>query len=157
MKAARNIIRNTRYINNSITTNVNHHIYSNNYNQINHFSSRSMVTITTNSWASERLVEQGEKLQVVNNNSVQLLSEETLLKPTEKVTKLSDEILALNMIEVNQLLKVLTVCIYVYFYPYFYYYVYAIAQLSILTTTLTYTDTYTIPMYNNICTIYRRD
>ena len=110
MKATKNIILNTRFIHNSITTNVNHHTYSNSYNQINQFSSRSMVTITTNSWASERLVEQGEKLQVVNN-SVQLLSEETLLKPTEKVTKLSDEILALNMIEVNQLLKVLTVSI----------------------------------------------
>ena len=110
MKATKNIILNTRFIHNSITTNVNHHTYSNSYNQINQFSSRSMVTIATNSWASERLVEQGEKLQVVNN-SVQLLSEETLLKPTEKVTKLSDEILALNMIEVNQLLKVLTVSI----------------------------------------------
>ena len=141
MKATRNIIRNTRFIHNSITTIVNHHIFSNNYNQINQFSSRSMVTITTNSWASERLVEQGEKLQVVNNNSVQLLSEETLLKPTEKVTKLSDEILALNMIEVNQLLKVLTVSICVYTLTFIV--MYTIAQLSILTTTLTYTNTYT--------------
>jgi len=35
-----------------------------------------------------------------------------LTNPSEKVKKLGNEILSLNMIEVNQLLKVLTVCMF---------------------------------------------
>ena len=67
--------------------------------------------VTTNSWASERLQKTGEALESVPTET-QILSEESLTNPSEKVKKLGNEILSLNMIEVNQLLKVLTVCMF---------------------------------------------
>ena len=71
----------------------------------------SDAKVTTNSWASERLQKTGEALESVPVET-QILSEESLTNPSEKVKKLGNEILSLNMIEVNQLLKVLTVRIY---------------------------------------------
>lgn len=69
----------------------------------------SDAKVTTNSWASERLQKTGEALEAVPSET-QILSEESLTNPSDKVKKLGNEILSLNMIEVNQLLKVLTVC-----------------------------------------------
>lgn len=66
------------------------------------------VLISTNSWASERLQEKGEKLEK-SSSATSFISDESLSNPSAKIKNLSNEILSLNMVEVNQLLKALTV------------------------------------------------
>ena len=103
--------------NHSITFNIPKALYTSQNRRTNNTpqnaisSSRfasSEVKITTNSWASERLQEKGETLEKVPDQ-VEFLSDETLVNPSDKVRRLCTDILSLNMVEVNQLLKALTV------------------------------------------------
>ena len=70
---------------------------------------RCNVTVTESSWAAEKLTANGEKLEKGPEMSEILLTEALFDNPSEKVKKLTDEVLALNVIEVNQLLRRLQV------------------------------------------------
>jgi len=62
------------------------------------------MKLTENSWAAERFEELGEKLEP-EELPVTRMTKELLNTPTEAVTKLAEEILSLNIMEVQQLLK----------------------------------------------------
>lgn len=61
--------------------------------------------VTDASWAADKLRAQGEKLENGAEMAEVLVTEELFDNPSEKVIKLTDEVLALNVIEVNQLLR----------------------------------------------------
>jgi hypothetical protein len=66
------------------------------------------MKLTENSWAAERFEELGEKLEP-EELPVTRMTKELLNTPTEAVTKLAEEILSLNIMEVQQLLKAVQV------------------------------------------------
>lgn len=61
--------------------------------------------ITQNSWAAERFAEMGVKLPEGETLPETRLSTEALYAPSDKVLKLSDEFLSLNMVECVQLMS----------------------------------------------------
>lgn len=83
--------------------------------EIRNFSIRSSsdnkedFIIDENSWASDRLSELGEKVAPAPEEMPVEGTEELLLNPSEKVKSLIKQVLALNCIEINQLLKGLQV------------------------------------------------
>jgi hypothetical protein len=64
--------------------------------------------LTENSWAAERLEELGEKLEPEELPATRI-TKELLNDPSAEVTKLAEEILSLNILEVQQLLKAVQV------------------------------------------------
>ena len=61
--------------------------------------------ITQNSWAADRFQEMGVKLPLGEALPETRLSTEALYSPSDKVLKLSDEFLSLNMVECVQLIS----------------------------------------------------
>lgn len=78
---------------------------------VRQFQSTSARTskVTQNSWASERLLEIGEKLEEGEKIPPTQLSDEALYNPSPKVLKLADELLACNMVESNQVWRAIQV------------------------------------------------
>jgi hypothetical protein len=73
-------------------------------------ASTSAVAIADDSWGAEGLEKQGEKLASSKGKPVVLVDDELLNgPPPEAVKKLCDEILALNVTEVHQLLQLIQV------------------------------------------------
>eukprot|EP00600_Ochromonadales_sp_CCMP1393_P001761 CAMPEP_0174987854 /NCGR_PEP_ID=MMETSP0004_2-20121128/19788_1 /TAXON_ID=420556 /ORGANISM="Ochromonas sp., Strain CCMP1393" /LENGTH=205 /DNA_ID=CAMNT_0016240979 /DNA_START=5 /DNA_END=623 /DNA_ORIENTATION=+ len=66
----------------------------------------SETKITENSWAADRLEELGEKLEP-EELPMTRLTEEALYEPSEKTAKLAEEVLALNLLEINQFMKII--------------------------------------------------
>lgn len=64
--------------------------------------------ISTDSWASQRLMERGETLNAVEP-PLTLCTEELLKNTPPKIAKLSEEILKLNVVEVQELLMTMQV------------------------------------------------
>ncbi len=64
--------------------------------------------ITTQSWAAERLKQRGETVEE-SNSPPQVVSAEMLFTPNEKVSALTKEILALNVMEMFQLFSIIEV------------------------------------------------
>jgi len=73
-------------------------------------------TVTTNSWAADRLEEIGAKIEKEEQKPDFIFEEKMLYEPTDKVTKLGDALLKLTAIEYAQVTTILEVTIYFYFF-----------------------------------------
>lgn len=62
-------------------------------------------SITDDSWASERFAEIGEEMEPAGDVPLVQGTEELLHQPSEKVIALTEAVLALNVIEINQMLR----------------------------------------------------
>lgn len=67
--------------------------------------------INTNSWAADKLKEGGEAVEGGPVQDASEVTSELLSTPSPKVQKLVDEVLELNVIEVNQLIRNIQVCV----------------------------------------------
>ena len=63
-------------------------------------------SISENSWATEQLKSQGEKLTPRKGDDI-LVTDDIVHKPSQRVKDLADQFLELNAIEASQLLKVI--------------------------------------------------
>jgi hypothetical protein len=68
----------------------------------------SVTGVTGDSWAAERLEDVGEAVAAGTGMSMEV-PEGIVNEPTAKTSKLAENILALNILEVNQLLRVIQV------------------------------------------------
>ena len=59
------------------------------------------------SWASDMLKEKGEMITEASKSDPILISEETISQPSEKVKQLASDIMNLNVLEVQQMLRVM--------------------------------------------------
>jgi hypothetical protein len=72
------------------------------------FSSKRFIN--TSSWAADKLKEGGESVVGGPVQDASEVTSELLSTPSPKVQKLVDEVLELNVIEVNQLIRNIQVC-----------------------------------------------
>ena len=80
-------------------------------------SALAFSNVTQNSWAADRLTELGEALPAGKPIPPTQLSEEALYNPPEKILKLADELLACNMVESNQVWRIIQVLLIMLHYP----------------------------------------
>lgn len=66
-------------------------------------------TVTTNSWAADRMQEQGIKVDKVPQLPDIIVEEKMLDEPSEKVLDLGNRLLKLNMAEYSQMLNIIDV------------------------------------------------
>ncbi len=67
-------------------------------------------TITEASWAATELKKMGVQLSPVPVAEAEVLADDFLDRPPEKISKLADEVLALNVVEMAQLQRRIQVC-----------------------------------------------
>ena len=72
-----------------------------------HNDDLSDVSVDEQSWVASRLQAQGEALKEVPPGEMMELSDETVHQPSEKVKKLVAEIIQLNVLECQQMLKLM--------------------------------------------------
>eukprot|EP01038_Epipyxis_sp_PR26KG_P006426 gene6426-8844_t len=65
----------------------------------------SIRRINSNSWAAERLAKLGHKIELVPNTPEIHVTEELVLNAPEKIKQLSDQIIELDVLEINQLVR----------------------------------------------------
>ena len=65
--------------------------------------------IDSNSWAAERLLAIGEKLEQGPTLPLTEATDELLMNPSQNIKDLANEIISLNVLEINQLLKAVQV------------------------------------------------
>lgn len=72
-------------------------------------------TLSETSWVAEVLVKKGEKLSSTSSDAAIIADDDYINTPSEKVKQLAYQILMLNTVEINQLLKlknVLVTCLF---------------------------------------------
>ncbi len=65
--------------------------------------------IDSNSWAADRLLAIGEKLEPGPSLPLTEATDELLMNPPQNIKELADDIISLNVLEINQLLKAVQV------------------------------------------------
>lgn len=66
--------------------------------------------VNTNSWAAERLLALGEDLEPGPEIPLTEATDELLLSPPENIKRMTEDIIGLNILEINQLMKAIQVC-----------------------------------------------